>query len=109
MPAMIKLVTINTSNVWYEDFLSERTIMDELVVYGTIWCGDCRRARSFLDRNHVAYRWINIDADRDGEAYVFKVNRGMRSVPTIAFPDGSVLVEPSNYQLAEKLGLGVLI
>jgi hypothetical protein len=57
----------------------------------------------------VAYRWINIDADRDGEAYVFKVNRGMRSVPTIAFPDGSVLVEPSNYQLAEKLGLGVLI
>jgi glutaredoxin-like protein len=82
--------------------------MDELVVYGTIWCGDCKRARSFLDRNQVAYRWINIDADREGEAYVRKVNGGNRSVPTILFPDGSILVEPSNDQLAEKLGLLVL-
>ena len=82
--------------------------MDEMVIYGTIWCGDCRRTRSFLDRNQVPYRWINIDADREGEAFVFKINRGNRSVPTIIFPDGSVLVEPSNNLLAEKLGLLVL-
>ncbi len=82
--------------------------MEELVIYGTVWCGDCRRTRSFLDRNQVPYKWINIEADRDGETYVCQVNHGMRSVPTITFPDGSVLVEPSNNQLAMKLGLAVL-
>jgi glutaredoxin-like protein len=82
--------------------------MDELIIYGTVWCGDCRRTRGFLDRNQIVYKWINIDADRDGEAYVYQVNHGNRSVPTIAFPDGSVLVEPSNDQMAQKLGLAIL-
>jgi glutaredoxin-like protein len=82
--------------------------MYELVVYGTVWCGDCRRTRSFLEQNQVPYKWINIDADRAGEAYVYRVNHGMRSVPTIAFPDGTVLVEPSNNELAQKLSLAVL-
>jgi glutaredoxin-like protein len=77
----------------------------ELIVYATNWCGDCARARRFLDEHHVAYRWIDIDRDRDAEAPVVKVNRGNRSVPTLIFPDGSVLVEPSNTELAQRLGI----
>jgi mycoredoxin len=74
-----------------------------LIVYGTNWCGDCRRTQRFLQDNQVDYRFINIDQDKKGEQFVLTANRGMRSVPTIVFPDGSILVEPSNNQLAQKL------
>jgi mycoredoxin len=77
----------------------------ELIVYATNWCGDCARARRLLDEHRVAYRWIDIDRDREADALVRKVNRGNRSVPTLIFPDGSMLVEPSNQQLAQRLGL----
>jgi len=77
------------------------------IVYGTNWCGDCRRTRRFLDYNKVPYQWIDIDQDKEAEQFVIKTNRGMRSVPTVVFPDGSILVEPSNLKVAEKLGLPV--
>jgi mycoredoxin len=77
----------------------------ELVVYATGWCGDCRRARSFLDDHALPYRWVDIDHDPDGEKLVRKLNRGNRSVPTLIFPDGSILVEPSTLQLKRKFGL----
>ena len=76
---------------------------DKLLVYGVAWCGDCRRAQKFLQTNKIPYEFINIDQDKTGEQLVIKVNRGFRSVPTIIFPDGSILVEPSNRQLAQKL------
>lgn len=76
-----------------------------ITIYGTTWCGDCRRTMRFLDYLKVPYQWIDIDQDKDGEVFVFSVNQGMRSVPTIVFTDGSILVEPSNTKVAEKLGL----
>jgi mycoredoxin len=81
--------------------------MPELIikVYAANWCGDCRRTRRFLDRHKIPYEWINIDKDPQGEQFVLTTNRGMRSVPTIVFPDGSILVEPSDTELAAKLGL----
>ena len=78
---------------------------DMLVVYATAWCGDCRRARRFLDEHRVPYRWIDIDHDPAAEALVRKVNRGNRSVPTLVFPDGSTLVEPGDRDLARQLGI----
>jgi mycoredoxin len=77
----------------------------ELIVYATSWCGDCHRARRFLEEHRVAYRWVDIDQDREAEALVKKVNRGNRSVPTLIFPDGTTLVEPSTLELARRLGL----
>lgn len=78
-----------------------------IVVYGVDWCGDCHRTRRLLDRNNITYDWINIDKNIKGEEFVLKNNNGIRSVPTIVFPDGSILVEPSNGQLANKLGLQI--
>jgi mycoredoxin len=75
----------------------------QIIVYGTNWCGDCRRARKFLDSYNIPYQWINIDHDNQSEQVVIKINRGMRIVPTILFPDGTILVEPSNSKLAEQL------
>jgi mycoredoxin len=76
-----------------------------IIFYGVNWCWDCRRARRFLDRKIIEYEWINIDKDKSGEEYVLKVNNGMRSVPTILFQDGSILVEPKNSELSQKLGI----
>lgn len=77
--------------------------MEKIVVYGTRWCGDSRRALKILDEREIDYRWINIDKDKAGEKFVIKINNGNRSVPTIVFPDESILVEPSNKALNEKL------
>ena len=79
----------------------------QLIVYGTNWCGDCRRTQRFLQDNQVSYKFINIDLDKKGEQFVLSTNRGMRSVPTIVFPDGSILVEPTNRQIAEKLMVNI--
>ncbi|WP_297167372.1 mycoredoxin [Thermogemmatispora sp.] len=77
----------------------------QIKVYATSWCGDCRRARRWLDEHHIAYDYIDIEKDEQAAAYVMQVNGGLRSVPTIVFPDGTILVEPSNRELAQKFGL----
>ncbi|MBI9048295.1 MAG: NrdH-redoxin [Anaerolineaceae bacterium] len=73
--------------------------------YGTTWCGDCRRSFFYLKRKNIPFDNINIDDDGEGENIVKSLNNGNRSVPTIVFPDGSFLVEPSNQQIAEKLNI----
>jgi mycoredoxin len=77
----------------------------KVLFYGTSWCYSSRRARSIFDQNQVPYEFIDIDYDERARSYVESVNHGNRSVPTILFPDGSVLVEPSTDELCKKLGL----
>ena len=79
----------------------------KITVYGTQWCGDCRRTRQFLQHNQIAFEFINIDQDKAAEQFVIETNHGNRSVPTIVFEDGSILVEPSNARLAEKLQITI--
>ena len=79
---------------------------DLIIIYGTDWCWDCRRARRFFDRLGIPYQWINIDQDREGEQFVLETNRGNRSVPTILLPGGSILVEPSNRELDQHFAQG---
>ncbi len=76
-----------------------------IIVYSTTWCSDCKRAKKFFGEQRIPY--INIDIEENPEylEVVEKINDGKRSVPTIIFPDGSILVEPSNAELAEKMGL----
>lgn len=78
---------------------------DSIVVYSTVWCSDCKRAKKFFGEQRIPYINIDIEQDPQAMAYVERINNGMRIVPTIVFPDGDVLVEPSNAQLAAKLGL----
>lgn len=78
---------------------------DVIIMYGTEWCSDCIRSRRFLDRKRVRYRWVDIDKDAEAGAFVERANRGYRSVPTIVFPDGGILVEPSDAELAASLGM----
>lgn len=73
-----------------------------IIVYGTDWCGDCFRTRHYLNTHNIPYQFINVDKNKQADEFVRSVNRGMRSVPTIVFPDGLILVEPSTHQLALK-------
>ena len=72
-------------------------------MYGTPWCGDCRRARRVFEQTHTPFDYVDIEQNDDARAYVEQVNRGNQSVPTIVFPDGSVLVEPSSATLIAKI------
>ena len=76
-----------------------------ITLYGTGWCPDCKRSKQFFGEQRVPFHYVDIDNDSDAIAFVEKMNNGFRSIPTIVFPDGAVLVEPSNAQLAEKLGM----
>jgi len=76
--------------------------MQEIIVYGTSWCSDCHRAKKAFRKKDIAYTWIDINEDKEGRAYVEKVNHGNRRVPTIIFPDGSMMVEPSTTELYKK-------
>ena len=79
--------------------------MADVKVYGAPWCPDCRRSKQFFAEMRVQYDWIDIDQDEDGARIVKEMNDGKQIIPTIVFDDGSFLAEPSNDELARKLGL----
>ena len=79
--------------------------MADVKVYGAPWCPDCRRSKQFFAEMRIPYDWIDIDQDEDGARIVKEKNAGKQIIPTIIFEDGSFLAEPSNDELARKLGL----
>lgn len=81
----------------------ESTDSKRIVFYGRPWCGDCRRSRKLMDSLAIDYIYIDIFMDSEGEAVVMQINQGNRSVPTIVFPDGSYLVEPTDDDLQVRL------
>ena len=78
---------------------------EKIKMYVTTWCGDCRFARRWLDTHGVPYETINIEENEHAAEMVQRINGGNRSVPTIIFPDGSILVEPGPRELAAKFAL----
>lgn len=78
---------------------------ERIRVYGALWCPDCLRTRRFLIEQKVSFDWIDVQEHPEELAFVREKNAGMESIPTILFSDGSTLTEPSDEQLAAKLGL----
>ncbi|MHB8574996.1 MAG: FAD-dependent oxidoreductase [Dehalococcoidia bacterium] len=76
-----------------------------ITLYGTLWCSDCKRTKQFFGEQRIPYTFVDIDGDAEGLAIVERVNDGKHIIPTLVFGDGSTLVEPSNAELAAKLGL----
>ncbi len=77
----------------------------KLKVIGASWCPDCKRAKTFLGQHRIEFDWVDMETDPTAQAEVERINDGKRIIPTIIFPDGSILTEPSNDELAEKLGI----
>ncbi|MCA9868929.1 MAG: glutathione S-transferase N-terminal domain-containing protein [Anaerolineae bacterium] len=81
----------------------DRSKPARITVYATPYCGDTRRARRVLDELQIEYDFVDIRVDQDAARWVEQVNNGFRSSPTIAFPDGTTLTEPSERVLRAKL------
>jgi thioredoxin reductase (NADPH) len=96
-----------TSKIFYPLHYTTGGKMTEpqITLYGAYWCPDCRRAKKFLGEQFIPYAWVDIEQDQEAEQFVINKNDGKRIIPTIVFPDGSFLVEPSNAELARKLDL----
>lgn len=77
----------------------------QITVYGAPWCPDCKRSKQFLGDQRVPYNWVDIDRDENGRQHVQEINNGKQIIPTIEFADGSILVEPTDAELAAKLGI----
>ena len=74
---------------------------DVLTVYGADWCADCGRAKRYLDRKGVPYRYVDLPLDQDAQRRLS--DAGYRAIPVVAAPDGRILVEPSNAELEALL------
>jgi mycoredoxin len=76
-----------------------------ITMYSTTWCGYCQRLKTQLDREGIAYTEVNIEQDESAAALVEQVNGGNQTVPTVVFPDGSAMTNPSLIQIKQKLSL----
>lgn len=74
-----------------------------LTMYSTPWCGYCHRLKSQLEREGIGYAVVNIEQDPAAAEFVMSVNRGNQTVPTVRFPDGSTLTNPSIVQVKQRL------
>ncbi|SFB32043.1 mycoredoxin [Cellulomonas marina] len=75
-----------------------------VTMYSTTWCGYCKRLKTQLDSAGIAYTEVDIEQVPDAAALVEQVNGGNRTVPTVVFPDGSALTNPSLVQVKQRLG-----
>jgi mycoredoxin len=75
----------------------------QIVMYTTDYCSDCSRVRAFFDANGIPYLRVNLEGNFEATDFVMKINDGYQSVPTIVFPDGSILVEPQWEELKAKI------
>lgn len=74
-----------------------------VTMYSTPWCGFCRRLKTQLAREGIEITEINIEQDPAAADYVMSVNGGNQTVPTVVFPDGTAMTNPSAAQVRERL------
>jgi mycoredoxin len=74
-----------------------------LIMYSTQWCGYCRRLKTQLDREAIAYVEVDISDDPAAAEYVMSVNGGNKTVPTVRFGDGTALTNPSLVEVKRHL------
>jgi len=76
-----------------------------VTMYSTTWCGYCQRLKAQMGRAGISYVEVNIEDDPAAAAFVESVNGGNQTVPTVLFPDGTALTNPSLHQVRDALGL----
>ena len=75
----------------------------KVVVFGAEWCGDCRQAKVWLQNNNVPFTDVDVDHDDDARQRAIALANGRTNIPVVLLPDGSVLVEPTDEDLAAAL------
>ena len=72
-------------------------------MYATTWCGYCRRLKTQMDSEGIAYVEVNIEEDPAAAAFVEQANGGNQTVPTLLFQDGSTATNPSLKEVRERI------
>lgn len=72
-----------------------RAVTAQLTMYTTPWCGYCRQLKTLLSRDDITFVEVDIEQDPAAADYVMSVNGGNQTVPTVVFPDGTALTNPS--------------
>jgi mycoredoxin len=75
-----------------------------LTMYTTTWCGFCKNLKRQLGKVGIEITEVDIERDPAAAEFVMSVNGGNQTVPTVLFPDGSTLCNPSAAQVQKKLG-----
>lgn len=76
-------------------------------VAGTLWSPRSHEVKDFLSRNRIPYQWLDIEKDKESAVLVEATTEGSGKLPVLYFPDGSVLIDPDNRELADKVGLRI--
>src|SRR5690349_5117102 len=84
--------------------VSDHRPVPEIKVVGHRWSARCSEVREFLARNQVPYRWYNSD-EPEAERLLEAAHADGRSLPVVITPDGDPLVEPTDAELAARVGL----
>ena len=74
-----------------------------VTMYTTDWCGYCVRLKKLMEREGIAFAEVDIEVDTTAAEFVATVNGGNQTVPTLKFPDGSTLTNPSGAEVKAKL------
>jgi mycoredoxin len=87
---------------------SEEQIMpsnpsEKIVLYTARWCAQAVHVEEFLDKHGIVVEKFDIDSNSDVREKLIEINHGYASVPTLLFPDGTKLTEPTIAQLRKKL------
>jgi len=78
---------------------------DGIRVAGTLWSASSHNVKDFLARSQIPYQWLDIERDEEAKTLVESSSEGRPQLPTLFFPDGSVLVAPDLSTLADKVGM----
>ncbi|MGK5113151.1 MULTISPECIES: mycoredoxin [unclassified Geodermatophilus] len=74
-----------------------------VTMYTTTWCGYCVRLKKMMQREGIEFAEVDIERDAAAADLVMQANGGNRTVPTLVFPDGSALTNPSIDQVKAQL------
>jgi mycoredoxin len=78
-------------------------VSGQLTMYTTTWCGFCRNLKKQLARDGIEIAEVDIERDEAAAEFVMSVNGGNQTVPTVVFPDGTAMVNPSAAQVKAQL------
>ena len=79
----------------------------DVQVVGHRWSERGHEIKTFLTRNYVPYRWVDVDRDPEGRRLQALAEAEVDDLPLVFVPESEVLRSPSTLELAGALGLRI--
>jgi thioredoxin reductase (NADPH) len=78
---------------------------DGLRIAGTTLSASSFALKDFLSGNQIPYQWVDLDSDAPTRALVSAMPDGMQRLPVVFLADGTTMVQPTQREIAERLGM----